>query len=161
MKKLILVRHAKSSWNHNVIDHERPLNERGLNDIPLVSKAFDNLGFKVDLVLSSDAYRAKKTSEIFTSNLSLDSLEVVYKYELYDFSGELLIKVIKSCFASVNCLMVFGHNHAITDFVNQYGDKPIDNVPTCGVVVINFETSDWNSLKKGTTAVTIFPKDLK
>jgi len=161
MKKLILVRHAKSSWKHNVIDHERPLNKRGLEDASLVAKAFENYGFSVDLVIGSDAYRAKKTLEIFMSKLEIDPIKVNYNHDLYDFSGELLTQVIKSCSASVNNLMIFGHNHAITEFVNFYGNKAIDNVPTCGVVIIDFKTNDWNSIEKGDTTLTLFPKDLK
>ena len=161
MKKLIIIRHAKSSWKHNVIDHERPLNERGLEDSDLVSKELNTLGFNIDLLLSSDAYRAKKTAEIFISNLLLHSKLVMYNHDLYDFSGEMLTSVVKSCPVSVNTLMVFGHNHAITDFVNHFGSQIIDNVPTCGVVVIDFETNDWNSIKKGTTSLSVFPRDLK
>lgn len=161
MKKLIIVRHAKSSWKHDVIDHERPLNERGLEDANLVSKHIKGHITFPDLVLSSDAYRAKHTAEIFISNLEIEAETVAFNHNLYDFSGELLIEVIKACENTVDCLMVFGHNHAITDFVNTYGDQFIDNVPTCGVVIIDFKTSDWSSIKAGYIVKTVFPKDLK
>ena len=77
------------------------------------------------------------------------------------FQGENLLQVIKNCDDTVNNLMVFGHNHAITAFVNTYGDKFIDNVPTCGVVIIEFNINNWKDLKKGKTVKTLFPKDLK
>ncbi|MDN3667478.1 histidine phosphatase family protein [Algibacter miyuki] len=161
MKKLILVRHAKSSWKHNVIDHERPLNERGKTDAALVSQHFLSYKLHPDLVLSSDAYRAKHTAEIFISNLKIDPEKFVLNHELYDFSGAQLTSVIKSTTKSVNNLMLFGHNHAITAFVNTYGDQPIENVSTSGVVVFNFDIMDWKDLKSGHTINTIFPKDLK
>lgn len=161
MKKLILVRHAKSSWKHDVIDHERPLNDRGFEDAHLVSKHFKESQVFPDLVLSSDAYRAKHTAEIFISNLDIDEKTVVFNHSLYDFSGELLTEVIKSCDKTMDCIMVFGHNHAITDFVNTYGDQFIENVPTCGLVIIDFEISDWSNLKAGHIVKTVFPKDLK
>ncbi|TGV01139.1 SixA phosphatase family protein [Flavivirga rizhaonensis] len=161
MKKLIIVRHAKSSWKHNVIDHERPLNERGFKDANLVSENLKGSGLKVDLVLSSDAMRAKTTANIFTSNLNIDESIVRLNHDLYDFSGSHLIEVIKSCDDSVDALMIFGHNHAITAFVNTYGSSRIDNVPTSGVVVIEFDIVNWKSLNQGKTIQTLFPRDLK
>ncbi|WOD43060.1 SixA phosphatase family protein [Hwangdonia lutea] len=161
MKKLILVRHAKSSWKHNVIDHQRPLNKRGKNDVETVSKYFKSHGLKIDKVLSSDAVRAKTTADAFVSNLEIDKSIMDLNHKLYDFSGSDLIQTIKAVGASVDNLMVFGHNHAITDFVNTYGDKYIENVPTCGVTIINFDINTWADLKPGKTVYTLFPKDLK
>ena len=161
MKRIILVRHAKSSWKHNVIDHERPLNERGFKDANLVSISLKERSLNIDLVLSSDAMRAKTTANIFISNLNIDRSIVHLNHELYDFSGTNLIEVIKACDDSVNTLMLFGHNHAITAFVNTYGDSYIDNVPTSGVVVIEFEIINWVKLNTGKTIQTLFPRDLK
>ena len=161
MKKLILVRHAKSSWKHNVIDHERPLNDRGFKDANLVSNDLKERPLNIDLVLSSDAMRAKTTANIFISNLKIDTGIVHLNHELYDFSGTNLIEVLKACDNSVNTLMLFGHNHAITAFVNTYGDSYIDNVPTSGVVVIDFDITNWKNLNKGKTVRTLFPRDLK
>ncbi len=161
MKKLILVRHAKSSWKHNVIDHERPLNERGVNDVETMSNYLKNKGLIINKVLSSDAVRAKTTANAFILNLNIDKSLMDLNHNLYDFSGQNLIKTIKEVAASINTLMVFGHNHAITDFVNTYGDKYIENVPTCGVVIIEFDIDNWADLNKGKTVYTLFPKDLK
>ncbi|MFI1744089.1 SixA phosphatase family protein [Thalassobellus sediminis] len=161
MKKLILVRHAKSSWKHNVIDHERPLNERGLSDANMVSKSLYSKEEGLDMLMSSDAIRAKTTADIFISNLNISNDIVSFNHDLYDFEGRNLKRVIEECNNSINNLMVFGHNHAITAFVNSFGDQYIENVPTCGVVSIEFEIKDWNDLKQGKTVFTLFPKDLK
>ncbi len=161
MKKIILVRHAKSSWEHDVIDHERPLNERGGKDANLVSIELKKSYLSVDLVFSSDAMRAKTTANIFISNLGINSSIVHLNHDLYDFSGANLTEVIKTCDDSVNKLMLFGHNHAITAFVNTYGSSYIDNVPTSGVVVIEFDITNWKNLNKGKTIQTLFPRDLK
>ena len=72
MKKLILIRHAKSSWKHNVIDHERPLNERGQKDAELISNHLKGKSLIFDLILSSDAMREKTTASIIISNLNID-----------------------------------------------------------------------------------------
>ncbi len=161
MKNLILVRHAKSSWEHNVIDHDRPLNERGFKDAGLVSNDLKNRSLGIDLVLSSDAMRAKTTANIFISNMGVNPEIVHLNHDLYDFSGTNLTEVIKTCDNSDNKLMIFGHNHAITAFVNTYGSSYIDNVPTSGVVAIEFDIDNWKNLNKGKTIWTLFPRDLK
>ncbi|WP_223551994.1 MULTISPECIES: histidine phosphatase family protein [Aestuariivivens] len=161
MKKLILIRHAKSSWKHNVIDHERPLNDRGASDVKLVAKHLIKEQFDPDLVLVSDATRTKLTAETFISTLNLDRKKVEYLHDLYDFSGYDLVRVIKACESTVDNLMVFGHNHAITSFVNTYGSKYIENVPTCGVVIMVYDIESWSDLKQGRTVKTVFPRDLK
>lgn len=161
MKKLILIRHAKSSWEYDVIDHQRPLKERGYKDAALVSKALQKLNLNIDLVLCSDAVRTRMTSEIFISELNINPEIVKLNHDLYDFSGNDLIRTIKSCDTTVNTLMVFGHNHAITDFVNTYGSTFIDNVPTSGVVIIEFDIDNWKALKPGITQNTFFPRNFK
>lgn len=161
MKKIIIVRHAKSSWEYNVIDHERPLNTRGENDAILVSKHLEAYKFRPDLILSSDAVRAKTTANIFMENLNFKEKKINLIHDLYDFSGYNLLKVVKNTDDSVNLLMVFGHNHAITAFVNSYGDKNIENVPTSGVVMLEFDITTWNNLESGNTKLMIFPRDLK
>ena len=144
-----------------MIDHQRPLKKRGLKDANLVSKSFNKEDLSVDLVISSDAIRAKATAEIFIPNLNIDESIVKFNHDLYDFSGTDLVRVIKSCDDAIKTLMVFGHNHAITAFVNTYGDKYIDNVPTSGLVAIEFDIDKWNKLRLGITVITLFPRDLK
>tara|TARA_R110001583_G_scaffold167774_1_gene320584 strand:+ start:2035 stop:2520 length:486 start_codon:yes stop_codon:yes gene_type:complete len=161
MKQLILVRHAKSSWKHDVIDHERPLKNRGFNDAEIVSNYLKNSALNVDLVLSSDAMRAKTTAGIFISNLEFNEEIFNLNHDLYDFSGENLVKTIKQCDDKITNLMVFGHNHAITAFVNTFGNTYINNVPTSGVVVIEFKINSWKNLNKGKTTKIVFPRDLK
>lgn len=161
MKKLIIVRHAKSSWEHDVIDHERPLNNRGIQDAKNVSKGLIDLDLNPDIILSSDAVRAKTTASIFLENLNFNNDSIYLNHDLYDFSGQNLMKVIKNSKDSMNTLMIFGHNHAITAFVNTYGNEIIDNVPTSGVVILEFDIENWKNLKPGKTTSFLFPRDLK
>lgn len=161
MKTLTLIRHAKSSWKHDVIDHERPLNKRGASDAELISKYLKASFLKPDLVLSSDANRAKTTAGIFVENLGIDRHLVKLNHNLYDFSGYNFIEEIKNCKDTIIDLMIFGHNHAITSFVNTYGDTYIDNVPTSGVVILKFDIERWKDVKPGKTLKTLFPRDLK
>lgn len=157
-KQLTLIRHAKSSWEFDVIDHERPLKKRGIDDAHLVASA---LKIKPDCIKISDATRTKQTANIIIPKLDVKNTPIHFLHELYDFSGELLLHEIKNTSSSVNHLLIFGHNHAITNFVNTYGDLSIDNVPTCGAVTIVFQIEDWSQLKQGQTLQTIYPRDLK
>ena len=161
MKTLTLIRHAKSSWEFNVTDHERPLKDRGINDANLVAKALVLNEIEVDKVIVSDAQRTKQTADIILSKLKVQSNKISFNHKVYDFSGKDLTEVIMACENSVNHLMVFGHNHAITAFVNTYGNRFIDNVPTCGVVTIAFHTDHWAKLSDGKTMSTIFPRELR
>ncbi|GAB1855508.1 histidine phosphatase family protein [Flavobacteriaceae bacterium MHTCC 0001] len=161
MKKLILIRHAKSSWEFDVIDHERPLNNRGVNDAHLISRELKTLNINIDIAICSDANRAKSTADIILPKLNIESTKITYNHKLYDFSGRDLVDVIKNTDRAVKTLLIFGHNHAITAFVNTYGSTYIENVPTCGVVAIEFETDQWSNIANGSTVFTLFPKDLK
>jgi len=161
MKTLYLIRHAKSSWEHDVIDHERPLNNRGFKDANLVSNHLKDRLKLPDLVLSSDAMRAKTTAYIFVKNLGMNESDVILNHQLYDFSGRDLTNVISNCDDSVDILMVFGHNHAMTGFVNTYGNKYTGNVATSGFTHIELDIDSWKDLKPGKTLEMVFPKNLK
>lgn len=161
MKTLTLVRHAKSSWDFDVDDKDRPLKLRGIQDAHLVSSHVKDKLLAPEVVFSSIANRALHTCAIFTRNLNLSYEKVNIVDDMYDFSGSLLIETIKSCDDEITNLMVFGHNYAITSFVNIYGSTYIDNVPTSGVVVIKFDVSSWEEIDSGDTVLTVFPKDLK
>ncbi len=76
MKKIIIVRHAKSSWDEHFNDHDRSLAVRGLKDAELVSLKFKELKEIPDLVISSTAKRAKMTADIFKKNLNLNSINL-------------------------------------------------------------------------------------
>lgn len=161
MKKLILIRHAKSSWKYNLGDIDRPLKRRGITDAYNVSKEFKTSSFNVDVVYSSPAARAKKTCEMFSETIEMlgDKTEIVDT--LYDFGGENLVNFIKLIDNKYDDVMIFGHNHAMTAFANDFGSIYIDNVPTCGLVVIEFDINAWVDLKPGNTIKIIFPKELR
>jgi len=161
MKTLYLVRHAKSSWEYDVIDHERPLNKRGFKDADLISKHLSKSLKLPDLVMSSDALRAKTTALIFVKNFGINQDDIVFDHKLYDFSGRNLTNVISNCDDAIDVLMVFGHNHAMTAFVNTYGDSYTGNVATAGFTHINFDITSWKDLKPGKTKLSLYPKQLK
>ena len=161
MKNLILVRHAKSSWEAPLKDIDRPLDQRGINDAHLVSTNCSKFIPQVYIIWSSPAKRASETAIIFAQNILYPIESIVFKPELYTFDENKLETVIKSCSNDFESVILFGHNEAITNFVNKFGDLFIDNVPTAGFVSLQFDTNDWGKIDKGRTKKIIFPKKLK
>ena len=161
MKRLILVRHGKSSWEHDLPDHKRPLKKRAYNDAELVIKTFKQFFQKPVKFWSSPAVRAHETAKLFKKALQIEDEQFKVKQELYTFNASELLKIIKSCDSNIEKLAVFGHNPALTELVNRLGDKKIDNLPTTGLCVIDFETDDWNLIENGKTILTLLPKNLR
>ena len=161
MKNLILIRHAKSSWDVPVHDKERALTVNGVKDAHLVAIEAKNLVPKTCVIWSSSAKRATDTALIFVQNFSYPIESIVYKDDLYTFDERNLEKIIKSCSNIFESVILFGHNGAITDFVNKFGDIFIENVPTAGFVSLIFDTDDWKKIENGKIIKIIFPKDLR
>ncbi|RKN78018.1 SixA phosphatase family protein [Ulvibacterium marinum] len=161
MKTLILVRHGKSSWEYSVDDKDRPLNERGINDGHLVSSIFHSRDIGIDAVFSSPANRALHTCMIFLRQLHFPFGQLELSEMLYDFSGDSVLEFVQSLDENLKTVMIFGHNHAFTHIANSLGNTYIDNVPTSGLVHLEFDIDRWTSVEKGTTIQTIFPKHLR
>lgn len=161
MKNLILIRHAKSSWEAPLRDIDRPLEQRGIKDAHLVAASCIKDVPATFVVWSSIAKRASETALIFAQNILYPIESIVFKEELYTFDENQLEKVIKSCSNIFENVILFGHNEAITNFVNKFGDVFVDNIPTSGFVSIEFDTEHWDKISKGKTKKIIFPKKLR
>ena len=106
MKNLYLVRHAKSSWKLPVDDHKRPLKKRGVSDAILISDHIKDLVSKPDVLLTSDAERAKATALYFKKAFNLESDSLFINKSLYDFQGKNVLRVIKEFNDSFNVVMI-------------------------------------------------------
>jgi len=161
MKKLILIRHGKSSWDLPVIDKERPLANRGIKDAYLMADKIQPYLPNSFVFWSSTAKRTAETAKIFAQNLKCPDELIIFKDTLYTFDEKQLENEIKKCDDRFDNLIIFGHNPAITDFVNEFGNVYVDNVTTCGFVSMVFEQSQWSILAKGKVQKIIFPKDFR
>lgn len=161
MKRLFIVRHGKSSWEHNVQDHQRPLKKRASKDAWLVISALKNSFGKPDKIWSSYATRALESAKIFKEKLEVETEDFLIRKDLYTFNAGELHDIINSCDNPVNELMIFGHNPAVTEVVNSLGDIYFENIPTTGLTVIEFDAKDWKQLGSGKTILYLFPKNLK
>ena len=161
MKTLYMVRHAKSSWKHDVDDHKRPLKKRGERDGKLVSEKVKAEIDPPQKMISSDATRAFSTAQFFKEALNISDANFEINHDLYDFSGQNVMRIIKSLTDDLDSVMIVGHNHAFTSVANMLGNRYIDNVPTCGFVMLQFNEKKWSNITTGKTVKTIFPRDLK
>ena len=161
MKQIILMRHGKSSWDYDVSDKDRPLQEKGIKDAHLISNTFKLHAPTLDFAFSSPANRALHTSMIFVRNLGLDLSRFRVEKTLYDFSGDGVQQFVSNLDNDLHTVAIFGHNYAFTSLANTWGDQYIENVPTAGLVHITFGVDDWSRISKGITKQMVFPKHLK
>lgn len=162
MKTIYIVRHAKSSWEYEDIkDIDRPLKKRGINDAYLISNVLHKKISTPDVFISSCANRALHTGMIFSYAFNYPLANLKISKSLYSFSDGYLIKTVKALDDGFDTAIIFSHDHGINSFVNKFGDKFIDHVPTCGVIGIKFDTNHWKNIKHGKTIITEFPKHYK
>jgi len=161
MLRLGLVRHAKSSWDYpDLNDHDRPLNKRGKRDAPIMAAKAKELFGIPDLLLSSTALRAYTTAKTFREEMSLNEGQLEKNSDLYHASIEDIMNSISMIDEQVNFALIFGHNPTTTYFANSFGGEMIDNVPTCGLVMLESTANSWMEFEvKNTKRVAfIYPK---
>ncbi len=161
MKTLYFLRHGKSSWEHDVIDHERPLKSRGYNDITLVSNYLKSKIESPQKMYVSDATRTLLTAKVFQEIFEIDESNFIASHRLYDFEGLDVMHFIKNIPNNFDIVMIVGHNHALTALANTLGNKFIDNIATAGFVQLQFDENAWENIKNGTTILKLFPSEIK
>ena len=147
MRRLYLVRHAKSHWECDWLDDiERPLAERGKRDAPKMGKVLSEiLSTPLNLLISSPAIRAYSTARLIAEEIGYDPADIRIEERLYEAMTRDMLSVIGEVDPAIESLMLFGHNPTMTSVANRLTNAGIDNVPTTGVVVVDFESSDWGS----------------
>ena len=145
MKTLLLVRHAKSSWDLATLnDFDRSLNERGKKDAPVMAQRLLDRKIDINIFVSSPAKRAKKTAELFCSIYKKDKEQIVFIPALYHASLNTFFEVITQLNDDYNCVAIFSHNPVINEFVNQLVENvTIENMPTCGVFAVKTSITKW------------------
>lgn len=164
MKTLIVIRHAKSSWdNPELTDFKRPLNDRGERDAPRMAKRLKEKDLCIDAVVSSPAVRALTTCHVFTDVLRFPKDQVIELKELYHASDEVILDVVKHLGEHAKVALLFGHNPGLTDFVNNLLEEDIDNVPTTGIVCCALNIQKWSDATWGCGKMAFFdfPKNGK
>lgn len=164
MKHLLVIRHAKSSWdNPDLQDIERPLNKRGLEDAPLMANVLKKYDLKLDKIFSSSAVRAKMTTEIFARELNVPENMIDYTDELYNASRRNILNFLKKLNDKFESIAIVGHNPGLTDLVHFLLYDFDYELPTCALVGIDLEINQWSEIKSGTGILKFFeyPKKYK
>lgn len=148
-KTLILVRHAKSDWgNPSLSDFDRPLNDRGKRDAPVMAKRLLDKKIKIDLIVASPAKRAAKTAKYFAEAFDYKKEKIDFNEKLYMAEPASFYSIIENTNDKHDCIAVFSHNFGITDFANTLTNTRIDNIPTCGVFAIKADCKKWEDFKE-------------
>jgi phosphohistidine phosphatase len=148
MKTLLIIRHAKSSWDTATLsDFDRPLNDRGKKDAPAMAKRLIEGKIKPDLFVSSPAKRAKKTAELFIQEFGHNEDEILFISELYHAPTALFYEIISKFDDQYHTVAIFSHNPGITEFVNTLTSVRLDNMPTCGVFAVNSMADTWKDFQ--------------
>ncbi len=163
MKKLLIARHAKSSWDDFTIeDHERPILEKGKQKSIKVATALKQKKILPDLIISSTAKRAKETAIILATELGYPVDNIRYEKRLYHADADDIFDELFGLDDSIDSVMVVGHNPTLTDLVNHFSKTMIDNLPTSAVAAVTFKTNKWEKTgsSKFTLKFILRPRDL-
>lgn len=154
MKEVLLIRHAKSSWEFaNLKDEERPLNKRGHRDAPRMAEFCKSNNLNLTHLISSMATRAFTTAEYFQKAYSI---ELSKETELYFGDDDDWMHIINNLDSKVDFPAFFSHNPTITYFANMFEGDYIENVPTCGIVHLQSTVDDWSKMHFDNTSIKNF-----
>ncbi|KAA9333438.1 histidine phosphatase family protein [Hymenobacter busanensis] len=144
MKTLYLMRHAKSSWSFNDLsDKERPLNDRGRCDAPVMGQALAKRNIRPGLLVSSGAVRALSTAALVAKELEYPSDQIQVVDDIYGADVDGLLHIIQQLPDQAESVLLVGHNNTITDTANALSPSPLNEMPTAAVVCLHFHTDSW------------------
>ncbi|MES2559538.1 MAG: histidine phosphatase family protein [Bacteroidota bacterium] len=162
MKQLLLMRHAKSSWDiPGQSDFDRTLNERGKKDAPEMAHRIKQKGFQPQLMVCSPAKRTQKTAKIVAEVLGYNEKKIDLETAIYDADISDLLHVIRSLDDTQNRVMMIGHNPGFTGLIGILTNSLVENLPTAGVALIHFDIKSWKQVasQSGTLVWLDFPKN--
>ncbi len=153
MLRLYILRHAKSAWPAPATgDHDRPLNKRGLSDLPKIGQMLLSREYSPDLVLCSSSQRTRDTWNGIAPYVSNSVMEI--RDELYESTTSRYLTAIHSIEGS-KPLMLIGHNPVSDELTRLLitGNGPIaaeflpTHFPTGGLAVLDVDAPDWHSIQ--------------
>jgi len=160
MKRVILVRHAKSVSHGYDQDYDRPLAERGEEDAQTISLELQKMNIHPDLIIASPAVRTSQTAWIFADALGCDKKSILFEKKLYSGkTSENFLAMMQELEDEKETVIVFGHNPTVYYYMNYLLRDFNDDVPTCSTVGIDFEVDSWSKLRErqGKMAFRLIP----
>ena len=154
MKTLLVLRHAKSSWNDpGLDDHERPLNKRGRRDAPRMGELVREYGLIPDVVLSSDAVRARLTTEAVAEAAGYVG-DILLDPHLYMAGPADILSLLRTVGENAETVMIVGHNPGLEELVERLTGERQD-LPTAALAQIGLPIDEWRDLKLSTRGMLL------
>ena len=147
-RTLILIRHTKSNWgDFSEPDFDRPIKKDRIDDAKNMAARLKDLGVEPDLIICSPAKRTRQTAEYFCDKLKYDYDKIQFDKRIYESTAEDVLGVVRETDPGIKTLVVIGHNPSLTHLANMFVENSIDEVPTTGVVWLEFAIKSWEIYK--------------
>jgi len=158
VKRIYFIRHAKSSWEDiRLTDFERPINDRGRNDIIKMGSWFKQRLVDLDAVFSSPANRAIYTARAICKEIEYEVHNIIINNNIFEATKDDLIQIIKGLDNHLNNIIIFGHNPALTDVINYLEvNLSLKNLPTLGVCGMDLNIKKWDDIDFNTGKSILF-----
>lgn len=159
MKRLFIIRHAKSDWNDTSLDdYDRPLNKRGLTNAPFMGKILKEKNILPDVIISSPAVRAITTAELIAKEIGYDKVIIQNQY-IYDAYVTSLQETVSYINDTNNTAFLVGHTPGVSALAYMLANSK-ESFPTCAVLEIEFNCDSWMDVSKENSTIISydFPK---
>lgn len=155
---MYMIRHAKSSWKNPLqSDYERPLNERGETDAPMMGARLKQLGVMPDLIISSTAKRAAQTAKKIAGAIGYDINRIKWYDKLYHCIPAVFEEVLYEVPEQIKTVFIVAHNPGITGFVNELSPQfRVEHMPTCGIAGAEFVANAWDEFSRVNKSIILF-----
>jgi phosphohistidine phosphatase len=161
MKRLFLLRHAKSSWDDpRLADFDRPLNARGLRAAPLMGRFMRERKLRPDLIFCSPAERARQTAALLIEAAGL-SAPLRYDERIYEATAVRLAEVVAQAVEGASTLLLVGHNPGLEELLELLTGET-RRMPTAALACLELDTDKWAKLapRAARLAWHVKPKEL-
>ena len=161
MKRVVIIRHAKSVHYGYDDDFNRDLSSRGKSDAAIIGSELKKRNIKPDVMISSPAKRAIKTARIFAEQLDFERNKIIEKQDIYDGqTTSEFVEMIQNLPESASNVFIFGHNPGFYYFVGNLLVSFHDDMPTCSTVAIDFKVNSWSEIeaRTGKLAFQLIPR---
>ncbi|MER6526511.1 histidine phosphatase family protein [Streptomyces sp. NPDC001508] len=161
LRRLVVLRHAKSAWPEGVADHERPLAPRGRRDAPAAGRALAEADCLPDLALCSTALRARSTWELASAQWGTPP-PARFEPRLYAAGVPDLLRLVHEVPPEVETLLLVGHNPGLAELVLDLAGDSLDDTrevvrrkfPTSAIAILTRHGTGWQALTPGTALLT-------
>lgn len=149
MKRLLFLRHAKSSWDTGVTDRHRPLQPKGMKAIAAVGQHWESLFKSFDVIFTSPANRALHTSTILAHTIKFPLSKISLHEQLYSFNSQDIIDFVHQCDNQYQQIILVGHNPAFSHAANYFSVNSTPELKTADWISLTFVQDSWQTIAAG------------